>query len=137
MWSFREPGGQYGVPLSNYLGWIFTGWAVFQLFSMVENRLGDTAKGGASVQLATTRFWAIPVIVWVGLATQYPVFYALAVDRSVELAGSRYSVADIFEASVAASLFTQVFVALLGLAALFSLRERQAGGAAVAAESGL
>ncbi len=137
-WSFRDPGGQFGVPLTNYLGWIFTGWAIFALFGQVELRLGRPADrcAGATVR-STTRFWAIPMIVWIGFATQYPVLYVLAAEGSVELAGSRYRVEDIFEASLAASLFTLVFVSLLALGSLFAICEAQQRRAAASSADGL
>ncbi len=138
MWSFREPGGQFGVPLSNYLGWIFTGWVMFQLFSLFERRYdGLVIRGADRVVLGTTRFWAIPFVVWLGLATQYPVQYILAVDRTVELAGSRYSVADIYEASLAGSLFTLVFVSLLALVSLFALCEGEGKAGTAGPKHGL
>lgn len=118
MWSFRDPGGQYGVPLTNYLGWLFTGWVVFQVFSLCESRFTPSRAA------ASTPFWALPVVVWLGLALQYPVLYAVAEDRMVELAGSLYSVADIYEASLAASLFTLLFVVLLAVDRLLAMRDR-------------
>ncbi len=131
MWSFRDPGGQFGVPLTNYLGWIFTGWVMFQLFALFEQRhAGLVSRGADRAVLGSTRFWAIPFVVWLGLSTQYPIQFLLAGDGMVELAGSRYSVADIYEASVAGSLFTLVFVSLLALVSLFALceAEGEAGG---------
>lgn len=118
MWSFRDPGGQYGVPLTNYLGWLFSGWVVFQVFSLCESRFA-AAKATTSV-----RYWALPVVVWLGLALQYPIMYAVAEDRMVELAGSLYSVADIYEASLAASLFSLVFVVVLAVDRLLAMGQQ-------------
>lgn len=38
MWRYRDPSGYFGVPLSNFLGWLFTGWLMLQLFALVEAR---------------------------------------------------------------------------------------------------
>ena len=106
--------------------WIFTGWAVFQLFSLVEARV-------ARVQPPDDRrFWAVPVMVWLGLASQYPILYATAVGGTRDVAGSRYAVMDIFEAAVAGSLFSQVLVVLLAVVALFApgTPERESGSGA-------
>lgn len=115
MWVFRDPGGQFGVPLTNYLGWIFTGWASFQLFALLEHRFD---VGAASTQRG---FWLLPAIVWLAIALQYPVMYAIAPAGTVELGASRFVVADIFEAAVAASLFSMIFVVLIALVRLGTL----------------
>jgi len=72
MWVYHHPGGQFGVPLTNYLGWIFTGWISFQLFALLESRF---RAGAATTQ---RRFWLLPAIVWLAIALQYPIMFALA-----------------------------------------------------------
>src|ERR1019366_6820531 len=78
MWVFRHPSGQFGVPLTNYLGWILTGWLSFQLFALVEH------KFQASAAVARRRFWLLPAIIWLGLALQYPIMFAVAPAGVVE-----------------------------------------------------
>ena len=117
MWVFRHPSGQFGVPLSNYLGWILTGWCSFQLFALVEH------KFQARAAVARRRFWLLPAIIWLGLALQYPIMFAVAPAGVVEFGASRFVIADIFEASVAASLFSMMFVVLIALVRLRSFCE--------------
>jgi len=118
MWVYRHPSGQFGVPLTNYLGWIFTGWISFQLFAFVEHRFQS------SPAVTQRNFWLLPAIAWLGMALQYPVMFAVAPAGMVELGASRFVIADIFEAAVSASLFSMVFVALLALVRLSALHTK-------------
>lgn len=112
MWSYRDPSGQFGVPLTNYLGWVFTGWCYFQLFALVEHRF----RAGAQASLRS--YWALIPLIWLGIALYYPIAFALAPAGTVQLGASRFVIADIYEAAVAASLFSMVFAALVALARL-------------------
>jgi uncharacterized membrane protein len=116
MWVYHHPSGQFGVPLTNYLGWIFTGWISFQLFAFAEPGFQ------ASPAVTQRKFWLLPTVMWLGIALQYPIMFAVAPDGIVELGSSRFVIADIFEAAVAASLFSMVFVVLIALARLSTLR---------------
>lgn len=118
MWSFRNPGGQFGVPLSNYLGWIFTGWLAFQLMSLLERRQAPPSAAGRSA------LWALPIFMWVGIALQYPILYVLAPAGFIELGASRYAIDNIYEASLAASLFAMVAMILVALSRLLTLPGR-------------
>lgn len=112
LWTFRNPGGQFGVPLTNYLGWLFTGWCFFQLFALLEHRCRPGAQSHRGA------YWLLIPLIWLGIALRYPIAFALAPGGTLEIGASRFVVADIYEASVAASLFSMVFVALLALCRL-------------------
>jgi putative membrane protein len=115
MWVYHHPGGQLGVPLTNFLGWIFTGWVSLQLFALIEHRFAATA--------AVTRrtFWLLPIVVWLAIALQYPIMFANAPEGTVELGASRFVIAHIFEAAIIGSLFSMIFVVLIALARLGAL----------------
>src|SRR3546814_16047058 len=38
LWTFTYPSGQYGVPISHSLGWLFTGWLLFQILAAVDRK---------------------------------------------------------------------------------------------------
>nr|MDT0667179.1 carotenoid biosynthesis protein [Micromonospora sp. DSM 115978] len=38
-YSYAEPSGHFGVPVSNFLGWLLTGWIIAQVFAVVEPRV--------------------------------------------------------------------------------------------------
>jgi uncharacterized membrane protein len=35
MWTYRDHSGYFGVPLSNFLGWLLTGWLFFQAYALI------------------------------------------------------------------------------------------------------
>ncbi len=117
MYAYRHPSGQFGVPLTNYLGWLFTGWVFFQLFALLENRFRPSAAAGRR------GFWLLPCLIWLGIALQYPILFAAAPAGTVERGGRSFVVADIYEAAVAGSLFTVVFPALIALIRLYARRD--------------
>ena len=55
-WTYAHPSGQFGVPLSNFIGWIFTGWVLFQIFVFLEDRFLSLPAA------QDKRFWIIPVL---------------------------------------------------------------------------
>ena len=100
MWTYRNPSGYFGVPLSNFAGWLFTGWVIFQLFALVEARFPPRHIGAGNVG-----FWLLPCFVWGAMVLQYPVLYAYA-PAGMSVAGGRsFVTADIYEASVVTAFF--------------------------------
>ncbi len=111
MWTYRSPSGYFGVPLSNFLGWLFTSWVFFQIFALVEQRF--PARNSAT---QGRLLWVLPCFIWAGTALQYPVKFAYA-PAGISSAGSRtFVTADIYEASVVSALLTMVFIALVAAA---------------------
>lgn len=120
LWTWRDPSGLFGVPLSNFLGWLLTGWAAYQIFAFCEPRL---APGRATNRLA---FWLPPCLLWLALGLQYPVMYAAATDAIVRVDGRSFVTADIYETALIVSLFTHVFVGLLATIRALRLQRRPA-----------
>jgi putative membrane protein len=116
MYAYRYPSGQFGVPLVNYLGWLFTGWVFFQAFALVEGRFRSSSIA------ARRNFWLLPCLVWLGVALQFPIMFATAVGGTVERGGRTFIIADIFEAATAGSLFSMVFACLIALIRLYGRR---------------
>ncbi|WP_313805888.1 carotenoid biosynthesis protein [Sphingobium sp.] len=112
-WAFVEPGGQFGVPLSNYLGWVFVGWVIFQPLGFAESRFRAMEASKAR------RYWLLPCLIWIAIAIQYPIYWASAPSGTTALGHNIFVIADIYEASLAGSLFTLVFAGLVGAARLF------------------
>jgi putative membrane protein len=109
LWTYRYPSGVFGVPLSNFFGWLFTGWLFFQLFACLERRFPPTP-------VAKRRdLWLLPCIIWLMLSAQYPLLFAAAAAGTVTQGGRTFVIADVYEAAVAASLFTTVFTALVAM----------------------
>lgn len=47
-YSYDHPTGALGVPLTNYLGWLLTGWVIFQLVALIETRFPDAPSPKAA-----------------------------------------------------------------------------------------
>jgi uncharacterized membrane protein len=107
MWSYHRPSGYFGVPLSNFLGWMFTGWVFFQLFALVESRFPPNRAA-----VTQTSYWLLPCLIWAASAVQYPIRMAYAPAGSVTVAGRTFVTADVYEAAVVAALLTMVFSAV-------------------------
>jgi putative membrane protein len=122
MWTYKHPSGQFGVPLSNFLGWIFTGWVLFQIIALLEHRFRATAAA------RSRGFWLLPSLLWLAFGLRYPFLWAAAPRGTVTAAGRTFVIGDVYEAAVAASLFTLFFTGLLAL-----VRCRQLGDFGAAA----
>ena len=112
LWTFAEPRGQFGVPLTNFLGWILTGWAIFQPLVFLERRFFATPRSRGK------SYWLLPSVIWLGQAVQFVIMWSHAPAGEVNPGGRSFVISDVYEAGVAASLFTVVFVGLLGIARL-------------------
>ena len=111
-WTFRHPGGQFGVPLSNFLGWLFTGWVIFQLFALTEHRFPFTRA------VASRGYWLLPCLIWLGLGAQFAQMF-LQAPAGLSAVGERVFVtADIYEAGLIMAIMMMGFAVLLGLIGL-------------------
>jgi putative membrane protein len=113
-WSYGDPSGLFGVPLTNFLGWVVTGWVAFQLFAL----LGPPARriGTASV---------LPPVVWLGVYLPSVVtFLTASAGRAdaVSVAGRTFLVSDIQETAVIVGLFSMGTPALMVLACVLLRR---------------
>ncbi len=117
LWTYRHPSGQFGVPLTNFLGWVFTGWLFFQLFALVEGRFPPDTDA-----VDRRGYRLLPSLVWGGMTLQFPLLWANVPAGTVAVAGRSFMIADIYEASVIAALLTMVPVALAAAAAAITSR---------------
>jgi uncharacterized membrane protein len=129
-WSYGDPSGLFGVPLTNFLGWVVAGWVAFQLFAL----LGPSARriGPASV---------LPPAVWLGVFAPSVVAFLTAPAGPADaatVAGRTFLVADIQETAVIVGMFSMGIPALMALACVLVTREpaaerHGAGGASAEA----
>jgi len=113
-WTFTYPGGQFGVPLTNFLGWIFTGWVLFQIFAFIEHRFPPAS---AAKQRG---YWLIPALFWLNMALKFPFDWMRAPSGTVSLGERTFVIADVHEAAVITSLFTLVAISLIATSRLYS-----------------
>jgi uncharacterized membrane protein len=113
-YSYDHPTGALGVPLTNYLGWLLTGWLIFQLVALVEPRFpGRPVTQGRA-------YWLLPCLFW--LSTTAQVFNSLIhpTDGVVVRGGKTIVIADVYESCASAALFTVVFTGITALIRLYS-----------------
>ena len=113
-YSYDHPTGALGVPLTNYLGWLLTGWLIFQLVALVEPRFpGRPVTQGRA-------YWLLPCLFW--LSTTAQVFNNLIhpTDGVVVRGGKTIVIADVYESCASAALFTVVFTGITALIRLYS-----------------
>ena len=118
VWIWQDGGGVFGVPLSNYFGWLLTSWLIFQVFALNLRRCGLWPPySRLSLKLPATG-----ILFYVGTGLTYIVPWIMEqTGEAVDARGYNWQVHDIREATVAILLLTMVFTALL--AALRLLRQ--------------
>lgn len=115
-WTFAYPGGTFGVPLTNALGWIFTGWVLFQIMALIDKRFTATQA------VAQRSYWLLPCIMWIVFASQLLFGWASAPAGTVSLGESTFVISHIHEAAVMGALFSMLLPALIGI---FRLLQQQ------------
>ncbi|WP_445162389.1 carotenoid biosynthesis protein [Mycobacterium sp. Dal123C01] len=113
-YSYDNPTGALGVPLTNYLGWLLTGWVIFQLVALIEPRF----PGRPVTQ--SRAYWLLPCLFW--LSTTAQVFDSLIhpTDGVVVRGGKTIVIADVYESCASAALFTVVFTGITALIRVYS-----------------
>jgi len=119
VWIWHEGGADFGVPLSNYLGWLVTSWLFFLAFALyLRRRIAESPR--AAQQSRTLRLIAILFYVSPGLTHIVP--WAIGESGDVaDAAGNIWQIHDLRETTVAIMLFTMFFSAIL--AALHLVKE--------------
>lgn len=112
-WVWHDGGGFYGVPLSNFLGWMLTSWLFYQAFALYLRRQ-DGALAAAKDR--SSRFRAIAVLFYLscGLAHLTPLFMDQA-GEAADGAGHIWHIKDVREATGTVMVFTMGFTSFLAL----------------------
>ncbi|MCA2256015.1 carotenoid biosynthesis protein [Mycobacterium intracellulare] len=113
-YSYHHPTGALGVPLTNFLGWLLTGWLIFQLVALVE------ARFPGSPVTRTRTYWLLPCLFWLSTTTQ--VFTSLIhPPNGVAVRGGKtIQIADVYESGASAALFTILLTGIMALVRLYS-----------------
>lgn len=110
-WIWHDGGAHFGVPLSNYLGWLLTSWLFYQAFALYLSRrryvFAPSAEQGRALRLV-----AILLYLCSGL-TQVTPFLIDQSGEVVDAANHVWRVADLRETTVVILLFTMVFTSVL------------------------
>jgi uncharacterized membrane protein len=110
-WIWHDGGADFGVPLSNYLGWLLTSWLFYQAFAVYLGRRpslsASTVQQGRAIRLV-----AILLYLCSGLTHVTPWLMGQN-GELVDAANHVWRVADLGETTVVILLFTMVFTSML------------------------
>ncbi|ADP78525.1 carotenoid biosynthesis protein [Pseudofrankia inefficax] len=108
-YRYTHPGGYFGVPVSNFLGWLLTGWIITQVFALVEQ------KAATRTPPAARAHWALPSVVWAAPILPLLGCFLSPPAGKVTVGGRTFVSADIYGSAFVVSLLTLGLVAALAL----------------------
>src|SRR5262252_1311625 len=118
-WIWHGGGGVFGVPLSNYLGWLLTSWLFFQAFALYLRRNAVRWRQGPQRR---RKLLLIAILFYVSAGLTHVVPWLTGGSGEVtDAAGHVWKIHDLRETTVGVMLFTMVFTSVL--AALRLIRE--------------
>ena len=109
-WIWHDGGAHFGVPISNYLGWLLTSWLFYQAFAIYLSRRRVptwTVSQGRAFSLS-----AILLYLCSGLTHVTPWVMGQSGDV-VDAAGHVWRIGDLRETTVVVLLFTMAFTSML------------------------
>jgi uncharacterized membrane protein len=109
-WIWHDSGARFGVPLSNYFGWLLTSWLFYQAFAFYLDRRAVSAW--AAEHGGTLRFVAILLYLASGLAHLTPWLTGQS-GEVTDAAGYVWRVSDLRASVAITMLFTMFFTAML------------------------
>ena len=107
-WIWRDGGGYFGVPISNFLGWFLTAYLYYQAFALYCG-----AKSLTAPQL-TRGYWLPAILLYAACALGNPLLLKLpAPPVAADPTGKQWLTADILDGCVLVSLLVMTPLALL------------------------
>jgi uncharacterized membrane protein len=126
-WIWHDGGGYFGVPLSNYLGWLLTGWLFYQAFAIY---LGRREMVAPTIGRQRT-FGLVAILFYLGSGLTHVTPWLMGQTGEVtDAANHIWRVQDVRESAVIVLLFTMFFTSMLAALRLATedLRARQGSG---------
>jgi uncharacterized membrane protein len=110
-WIWHDGGADFGVPISNYLGWLLTSWLFYQAFAIYLGRRHDLPAWRANQGRA---FSLLAILLYLGSGLTHVTPWIIGQSGEViDAAGHVWHIEDLHEATVVTLLFTMVFTAML------------------------
>jgi uncharacterized membrane protein len=120
-WIWRDGGGYFGVPLSNYVSWYMTVWMFFQLFALMIARWPDLFAGPRIQR--NVAIWLMPPVLYFAIGLSYVASYLTAGNEMIiDPAGHSWRVHDLRETTVIVATFTMISTSILALLRLIKRR---------------
>jgi uncharacterized membrane protein len=112
-WIWHDGGAHFGVPLSNYAGWLLTSWLFYQAFAIyLSGRRNVPVPSVASGK--AFRFVAIVIYLSSGLTHLTPWLIGQS-GEVTDAAGHLWRVSDLRAATVVTVLFTMFVTSVLAV----------------------
>lgn len=126
-WVWFDSGGYFGVPPSNFLGWLLVTWLYFQAFAIFAYQRRRRTPYPSHPRV----FWTFPILLYLaaGLCHFAPLLSPNA--RLVDGGGRAWSAADLRETAAIVMLFTMTPMSILALLRLAAPRSPDGSKAAV------
>ncbi len=110
-WIWHDSGAHFGVPLSNYLGWLLTSWLFYQAFALYLSRRRDvsawTAEQGRALRL-------VAILLYLGSGLTHVTPWLIGQGGEVvDAANHVWRIEDLRGTTVVILLFTMVFTSML------------------------
>jgi uncharacterized membrane protein len=110
-WIWHDGGAHFGVPLSNYLGWLLTSWLFYQAFALYLSRpryvSAQLAERGRALRL-------VAILLYLGSGLTHVTPFLLGQGGEItDAANHAWRVSDLRETTVVILLFTMVFTSML------------------------
>ncbi|WP_417622013.1 carotenoid biosynthesis protein [Parasphingorhabdus sp.] len=74
-WHWHDGGPYFGVPLTNFLGWFFVTWSMFQVFAILVRQTGRDAP--SRIAIDNRKYWFSVPLMYLAFPIEYllnPVF---------------------------------------------------------------
>jgi putative membrane protein len=112
-WIWHDGGADFGVPLSNYLGWLLTSWLFYQVFALY---LRHGAVGWKRDTQQHRKLPLIAILFYISAGLTHVVPWLTGHSGEVADAGGHvWRIQDLRETTVAVMLFTMFFTAMLAM----------------------
>jgi putative membrane protein len=110
-WIWHDGGAHFGVPLSNYLGWLLTTWLFYQAFAIYLSLSRNLPR----LPIRHIRkLGAVAIVLYLGSGLTHVTPWMMAQSGEIADAGGHiWRVQDLREATVVAMLFTMFFTSML------------------------
>ena len=120
-WVWETGGGYYGVPISNFFGWMITTYIAYQIFALYLAGSNEGLRVGQG-----RSWWLMAAVQFLVMSLQYPLYWLTGVNTEViDPAGRSWYTGEIFEGTAVVSLFTMLFVSVTCILIILRRQFRQ------------
>src|SRR5207248_9854308 len=112
-WIWEQGGGYFGVQLTNYLGWFFTVYVIFQLFALYL-RFRKASRDGEEPTLPRS-YYAQAIVMYAVIGLVIVVSYLVGSTNTAitDAVGIGWQTRGIAEAEATVTIYTMLFAAAL------------------------